>query len=119
MNEIEKTGFAARLKSAADAKQALLDKLRPRATVIDPLFAERAAMREAELRQVRADRAEAKATVIAATAAAELADADARAASDAADLDAKRGARKERKALTKTESKAKRDARSAARKARQ
>ena len=119
MNEIEKTGFAARLKSAADAKQALLEKLRPKPTVTDPLFAERAAMREAELGQVRADRAEAKAAAKAAAAAAEQARADAHAASEAADLDAKRGARKERKALTKAESKAKRDARYAARKARQ
>src|ERR1700742_3659881 len=111
MNEIEKTGFAERLKSAAEAKKALLDKLRPKPTVTDPLFAERAAMREAELHQVRADRAEAKATAKAAAAAPEQADVDARAATDAADLDAKRGARKERKALTKAESKAKRDAR--------
>jgi hypothetical protein len=119
MNEFDKTGFAARLKTAAEAKQALLDKLKPKPTVTDPLFAERAAMREAELKQVRADRAEARAVAKAATAAAEQAVVEAQAADEAADLDAKRGARKERKALSKAEAKAKRDARYAARKARQ
>jgi hypothetical protein len=118
MNETEKTGFAARLKTAAEAKQALLEKLRPKPTVTDPLFAERAQMRQAELVQVRADRAEAKAAAKQATADAQQAVADAALADSAAELDAKRGARKERKALTKVEAKAKRDARYASRKAR-
>ena len=118
MNDTELNGFAARLKTAAEAKQALLEKLRPKATVTDPLHAERAAMREAELTQVRAARADARAAAKAASAAAAQAIVDAQAADEAANLDAKRGARKERKALTKAESKAKRDARYAARKAR-
>jgi hypothetical protein len=119
MKETQKTGYAERLKTAADAKKALLDKFRPKPTVTDPLFAERAAMRNAELSQVREDRQQAKAD--AKQAAADLVDAarEADEAVAAAELDAKRGERKERKALTKAEAKAKRDARYAARKARQ
>jgi len=41
MNENDKTGFAERLKSAAEAKKALLEKMKPKAAVIDPQFAER------------------------------------------------------------------------------
>jgi hypothetical protein len=75
-------------------------------------------MRAAELQRVRDERAAAKAEKkLAAAEAAEtvrLADE----ATAAAALDAKRGERKERKALTKAEQKAKRDDRYAARKAR-
>jgi hypothetical protein len=118
MPEIQNTGFADRQKSASEAKRALLAKFRPKPTVTDPLFAERAAMREAELKAVREDRAVAKAAVKQAQADAEEAALQAQAEIEAAALDAKRGERKERKALTKAEEKAKRDARYAARKAR-
>jgi hypothetical protein len=118
MNEIKRTGFSERLKTAADAKAALLAKLRPKPTVTAPDFQPRAETRSAELAQVRQDRADAKAArkqaAEDAAAAAILAEAN----SAAAVLDAKRGERKERKALTKAEAKAKRDARYAARKAR-
>ncbi|MDR3508564.1 MAG: DUF6481 family protein [Caulobacteraceae bacterium] len=118
MSEFQNTGFAERLKTASEAKKAMLAKLKPKPTVTDPLFAERAAMRAAELDRVREERANAKA---AAKQAAEEAKEAARLeqeALEAASLDAKRGERKERKALTKAEQKAKRDARYAARKAR-
>ena len=118
MNQPLNTGFADRLKTASEAKKALLAKFQPKPTVTDPQFAERAAQRAAELDKVREDRAQAKAAAKQAQAdtveAARLAEV---ALADAA-LDAKRGERKERKALTKAEAQAKRDARYAARKAR-
>ena len=103
--------LADRLKTSAEAKKALLAQFRPRAASSDPLFEQRPAMRTAELLRVRQDRAEAKAAKIAA---AEQSIQD----SAQAELDAKRGERKLRKALTKAEAKEKRDARYAARKAR-
>lgn len=118
MHSSQDIGHAQRQKTAADAKAALLAKFKPRASNTDPQFAERAAMRTAELSQVREERAVAKAAVrqAAADTAQAIVDADAALAADA--LTAKRGERKERKALSNAEAKAKRDARYAARKAR-
>ena len=117
MNKTQQTGFAERLKTAADAKKALLEKFRPKPTVTDPLFAERDAMRLAEVERVRTERAKAKADVRRAGEEAAEAARQAQALLDAAALEAKRG-EKERSALTNAEAKAKRDARYAARKAR-
>jgi hypothetical protein len=119
MKHTPNAGFADRLKASGEAKKALLEKFKPKPAVTDPLFAERAAMREAELEQVRQDRAAAKAAKKQAIADAEQAAREAEALLSSNALDAKRGARKERKALTKVEAKAKRDARYAARRARQ
>ncbi len=119
MTEIQKTGFAERLKAASEAKKAMLAKFQPKPTVTDPNFTERSARREAELDRVREDRAKAKAEARQSAADAAQAVVDAEAAKAAAELEAKRGERKERKALTKAEAKDKRDARYAARKARQ
>jgi hypothetical protein len=119
MNEIQRTGFAERLKTAADAKKALLANFRPKPTVTDPQISQRAAMRTAELERVRRERADAKAAKLQAAADALEAARESEEAIAAAALDAKRSERKERKALTKVEAKAKRDARYAARKARQ
>jgi hypothetical protein len=111
-------GFAERLKSAAAAKQSLVDKLRPKPTQIDPQHAERAEMREAELATVRADRAAARAAKKQATLEAALEAQRVQLAAEEAELALKRGVRKERKALSAAEAKAKRDAKYAARKAR-
>lgn len=119
MNETQKTAFGERLKTAADAKKALLEKFKPKATVTDPNFESRDAAKKAELEQVREARAEAKVAKAQAQADAEAARIAADEAVTAAALDAKRGERKERKALTKAEAKTKRDERYAARKARQ
>jgi hypothetical protein len=119
MNNTLNTGFADRLKTAASAKQAVLQKFRAKPTVTDPLFAERAAMRAAELERVREERAAARAAKAQAALDAQEAIRAAAIARGEADLDAKRGERKERKALTKAEAKARRDAKYAARKARQ
>jgi hypothetical protein len=118
MQDKLKTGFADRLSTAAAAKQALLDKLRPKPTQIDPLHAERAGMRAAELKVVREEREAAKGAKRQAAAETELELQRVKAADDEAALALKRGARKERKALSTADAKAKRDAKYAARKAR-
>ena len=118
MNASLNTGFADRLKTASEAKKALLAKFQPKPTVTDPNFTERAAKKAAELDMVREERAKAKAAAKQAVLEAQEAARLEQEALEAADLDAKRGQRKERKALTKAEAKAKRDARYAARKAR-
>ena len=111
MKDPLKTGFTDRLSAAAEAKKALVAKLKPKPMVIDPDFdtrgAARAAERAAELEVVRAARAQVKEATRQSALEAEQ-----------AVLDAKRGERKERKALSKAEQKAKRDAKYAARKAR-
>ncbi|MET0274177.1 MAG: DUF6481 family protein [Phenylobacterium sp.] len=118
MKDMKGSGLDDRLKAAAEAKAALLAKMKPKAAVTDPLFAERQAMRDAELKAVREARVAEKdanrqlAADKQAAAAAEVL------AAEEALLAEKRGATKERKQLTKAESQAKRDARYAARKAR-
>jgi len=117
--DIAGAGFSDRLKRAADARQARLAKFRPQPTVTDPSAPSRAALRKAALDEVRRLRVEAKSARKLAAAQAIEATRLAQDSAAAAELDAKRGARKERKALTKAEAKAKRDSRYAARKARQ
>jgi hypothetical protein len=118
MTEFQKTGFAERLKTAAEAKLALLAKFKSKPAVTDPLFEQRDAIRSAELEDVRQQRADAKAAAKQAVLDAQEAVRQDAAALETAALQAKRGERKERKALTKVEAKAKRDARYAARQAR-
>jgi len=118
MKDMKGSGLDDRLKAAAEAKAALLAKMKPKPTVTDPQFAERAAMREAELKAVRQARADDKEAARQAAADAAAAAQDVILAAEAAALDIKRGERKERKQLTKAEAQAKRDARYAARKAR-
>jgi len=107
MKDPLKTGFAERLTAAQEAKKALVAKLKPKPTVTAAVFESREEIKARELAAVRQARAEAK----------EVARLEALAREEAA-LDAKRGERKERKALTKAEQKARRDAKYAARKAR-
>lgn len=122
MSDPYNSGFADRLKTASEAKKALLAKFQAKPTVTDPLHAQRAVLKAAakanELQQVRAERSAAKALARQAALDEEEAVRQAQADVEAAALDLKRGERKERKALTKAEAKAKRDARYAARKAR-
>ncbi|HEX3367908.1 DUF6481 family protein [Phenylobacterium sp.] len=120
--DLKGSGLTDRLSAAADAKAALLAKLKPKPTVTDPLFEQRAALREAErkaeLSEVRTARADEKEATRAAAADALAANQAAVDAAAEAALAEKRGARKERKQLTKAEAQTKRDARYAARKAR-
>ncbi len=118
MRDLKGSGLTDRLAAAAESKAALLAKLKPKPTVTAPQGETRAAAKEAALKAVREARADEKE-------AAKLASADKAAAVQAAivadeeaALAEKRGARKERKQLTKAEAQAKRDARYAARKAR-
>ncbi len=107
MKDPLKTGFADRLTAQAEARKAMLAKMKPKPTVVAEDFESREVVRERELAAVRQARAEAK----------EAARLEAE-AKELAALEAKRSDRKERKALTKAEQKAKRDAKYAARKAR-
>ena len=118
MKETDRTSFAERLKTAAEAKKALMAGFRPKPSVADPQFLQRAAVKKAELVQVRQARAGEKAArkqALADTLEAARLHAEALAAEA---LASKRGARKERKALSEAEAKTKRDARYAARKSR-
>lgn len=118
MSNTFQDSFTDRLKTAADARQALLSRFKPAPSRPAPEPVDRAQERAVELGEVRLARAQAKAS----RRDAELALADAKAQAiaelDAAALAAKRGDRKERKALSAAEAKAKRDARYAARQAR-
>ena len=118
MKQTERTNYSERLKAAAEARKALLASFQPKPTVVATDLQDRSTRRSIELVQVREARAEAKQARREAAAAAEIAAREANEQVAAAALDAKRGERKERKALTKAEAKAKRDARYAARKAR-
>ncbi|HSZ51635.1 MAG TPA: DUF6481 family protein [Caulobacteraceae bacterium] len=110
MKEDQKTGYSERLKSAAAAKAALLAQLRPKPTRIAEAPVDRASIRAAELTAVRHAREQAKAArKEAASAAAEVA-ARAKAQAEAGALEAKRGERKQRKALSNADAKARRDA---------
>lgn len=118
MKDRLRAGYAERLSDAAAAKQALVEKLRPRPTLVDPQHAERADLRAAARTAIRDGHLAAK---IEKKQAAEALSAEAREAERAAEeaaLQLKRGERKERKALSAAEAKAKRDAKYAARKAR-
>jgi len=108
MSQLKNTGFADRITAAAEAKKAMLAKMKVKPTVQDPNFEQRHAEREAELERVRAERAAVK----------EAARLEALAKEEAI-LAEKRANRKERKALSAAEQKAARDAKYAARKARQ
>ena len=119
MRDLKQTGFNDRISAQQDAKKALLAKFKPKAAAPDPEFEKLAAKRAAEKEALRQEHELAKAEIRrekadkdAARIAAELA------AQEEVDA-AKRAARKERKQLTKEEQKAARDARYAARKARQ
>src|SRR5579872_3373244 len=114
-----KLGFADRLKQSAAAKQALVQQLRPTPARIDPNHAQRAELRAAEIEAVRKKRADDRAAAREAAALRELELQHAQAALEEASLQEKRSQRKERKALCAAEAKAKRDAKYAARKARQ
>ncbi len=118
MRDLKGASHTDRLAAAAEAKAALLAKLKPKPSVTAPPSQSRAVLREAELKAVRQARADEKAAASLAAEGKVAAAAAAIAADEDAQLALKRGARKERKQLTKAEAQQKRDARYAARKAR-
>jgi ABC-type amino acid transport substrate-binding protein len=109
MNETKGAKLADRLKTAAEAKQALLAKFKPKPAAADPLFAERGVEAAAELKAVRAERQAVRSVKKKA--------ADAVAA-EAAAAAGERVERKRAKVPTEAEAKDKRDAKYAARKSR-
>jgi len=118
MKDLKGSAFTDRIAAAAEAKAALLAKLKPKPTVTAPQGETRAATKQAELKAVRQARAEEKEAARVAAADKAAAVQAGIVADEEAALAEKRGARKERKQLTKAEAQAKRDARYAARKAR-
>lgn len=118
MQNTLKDGFADRLKTSAEARQALLAKFKPKAANPAPEPIDRAAERRSALEEVREARSRAKSEKLEAAAALLAASAQAAADEEAAELETKRSHRRVRKALSAAEAKAKRDARYAARQAR-
>jgi hypothetical protein len=118
MKDRLRAGFADRLSDAATAKKALVEKLRPRPTLVDPQHAERAGIRAAARSATREGHVAAKTERKQAAEARVLEDLEGARAAEEAALQLKRGERKERKALSAAEAKAKRDAKYAARQAR-
>lgn len=110
--------FTDRLKTSAAAKQLLLSRFKPKESRPALEITDRAEERKAFLVQVRKDRDLAKIAKQEAALAVAAAEAQAKADLEAAELDIKRGKRKDRKALSAIDAKAKRDARYAARQAR-
>ena len=108
-------GFAERLESQAEARKALLEKFKPKPMVQAEVFETTAQRKARELEEVRAKRAADKeAARIRAVEAAE----EAKLAllnNEEAQLELKRQERKDRKAAAKAEARAKREAKSAAR----
>jgi hypothetical protein len=109
MHDTKGAKLADRLKTAAEAKQALLAKFKPKPAVVDALFAERGVEAATELKAVRAERQAVRAVKKAVV---QAAAADALAAAD------QKASRKKAKAPTEAEAKDKRDAKYAARKSR-
>lgn len=106
MKDPLKTGFADRLTAQAEAKKAMLAKFKPKPMVQAETFESREEIRQRELESVRAARAEAKEQARQTAESKRL-----------ADLEMKRGERKQRKATTKAEQRAAREAKAASRRA--
>ena len=115
MREPKIGGFTERLESQAEARRALLEKFKPKPMVQAEVFETTAQRKARELEEVRAKRAADKeAARIRAVEAAE----EAKLAllnNEEAQLELKRQERKDRKAAAKAEARAKREAKSAAR----
>jgi hypothetical protein len=101
MTELKKVGFTDRLTQAAEAKKALLAKMKSKPAVQDPDFDKRQLEREQELEAIRAARAAEREAKRLAKIEAEQAVALTAAEAEQADLEAKRKDRKERKAAEK------------------
>ena len=120
MREPKIGGFTERLESQAGARRALLEKFKPKPTVQAEVFETRAQRKALEVEAVRAKRAAGKETARVkaeedAAAAVKQAAEDAETArlalanNEEAQLEMKRADRKDRKAATKAEARAKRE----------
>ena len=114
MQQPKNSTFGDRATASAEAKKAMLAKFQAKPTVTAPEQVDRNARRAAELEAVRQQRA---AEREAARVAREAAEAEAKRVAveqELAALDARRGARKERKTMERSEAQARRAARLAA-----
>jgi hypothetical protein len=102
MKDPLKTGFNDRIAAAAEAKKAMLARMKPKPTVTDPNFVDRATRKALELEAIRAQRAAEKEAAKAEQEARRLAEIEARA--EAAETE-----RKERKAAAKEEARLKKE----------
>jgi len=115
MREPKIGGFSERLSAQAEARKALLSKMKPKPTVRPEVFETTAQKKARELEEVRARRVVEKEE---ARLRAEAAEAERRAAienDEQLQLELKRQERKDRKAAAKAEARAKREAKSAQR----
>ncbi|RYF95570.1 MAG: hypothetical protein EON95_01010 [Caulobacteraceae bacterium] len=109
MKDPLKTGFNDRIAAAAEAKKAMLARMKPKPTVTDPNFVDRATRKALEVEAIRAQRAAEKEAAKAAAEARRLAEIEARAEAAETELEAKRRERKERKAAAKEEARLKKE----------
>lgn len=103
MKPFKTDDFKDRLKSQADAKKALLERMKPKPTVTAPVLVDRESERQKELERVRAERAAAKEARRLAREQAEAEAARARFDAEQAALEARRAERKERKQSEKAD----------------
>jgi len=115
MKEPKIGGFNERLSTQAEARKALLAKMKPKPTVRPEVFETTAQKRERELQEVRARRAAEKEAARIRAEEAEAARQLAMENDEQLQLEMKRDERKARKAAAKAEARAKREAKSAAR----
>ena len=109
MRDPLKTGFNDRIAAAAEAKKAMLARMKPKPTVTDPNFVDRATRKALELEAIRAHRQAEKDAAKAAQEAKRLAEIEARAEAAETELEARRRERKERKAAAKEEARLKKE----------
>jgi hypothetical protein len=115
MREPKIGGFTERLSAQAEARKALLAKMKPKPTVRPAEFETSAQKKARELEEVRARRAREKEEARLQAELAEAARLEALANNEEHQLELKRQERKDRKAVAKAEARAKREAKSAAR----
>jgi hypothetical protein len=115
MREDKIGGFNERLSSQAEARKALLEKFKPKPNVQPEVFETRAQRKARELEEVRAKRATEKEDARLKAEADEAARQEALANNEEHQLELKRQERKDRKSAAKAEARAKREAKSAAR----
>jgi hypothetical protein len=115
MREPKIGGFTERLEAQAEARKALLAKMKPKPTVRPDVFETSAQKKARELEEVRARRAADKEEARRQAEEAEAARQAAIANNEELQLELKRQERKDRKAAAKAEARAKREAKSAAR----
>jgi len=115
MREPKIGGFSERLTSQAEARRALLEKFKPKPTVRPEQFETSAQRKAREVEEVRARRATEREEARQRAEEAEAARQEAIANDEQLQLEMKRSERKERKAAAKADARARREAKSAAR----